>query len=164
MGDELAPLGMADRGGDGDLDAELVGPMGLALADAFDFRRVQGIDLGPALALLLLAHPPRQHQQLCERRFEPAVTLDLATDVADDATEIGPQLLQHPVGALELLGVGITLVPNQGELAHPRIGLAQHHATMFRQSHQLLARPVQKPGVGREHHVLGLHRGVDDYL
>jgi len=34
--------------------------MGLALADAFDFRRVQGIDLGPALALLLLAHVPRQ--------------------------------------------------------------------------------------------------------
>jgi hypothetical protein len=40
------------------------------------------------------------------RSFEPAVTLDLATDVADDAAEIGAQLLEHPVGALELLGVG----------------------------------------------------------
>ena len=50
----------------GDLDAELVRPVGLALADAFDFRGVQGIDLGSALALLLLAHAPRQHEQLCE--------------------------------------------------------------------------------------------------
>ena len=30
--------------------------MRLALADAFDLRRVQGIDLRPALALALLAH------------------------------------------------------------------------------------------------------------
>src|SRR5450432_1743520 len=103
MGDELAALGMADGGGDGDLDAELVRSVGLPLADAFDFRRVQGIDLGPALALLLLAHAPRQHQHLCERCFVPAIALDLATDVANDAAEIGPQLLQHPVGALELL-------------------------------------------------------------
>jgi hypothetical protein len=61
MGDELAAFGMADGGGDGDLDAELIRPVGLALIDAFDFRRVQGIDLGSALALLLLAHTPRQH-------------------------------------------------------------------------------------------------------
>src|SRR5450432_2725370 len=80
MGNELAALGMADRGCDGDFDAELVRPMSLALADAFDFRRVQGIDLGPALALLLLAHEPRQHQHLCKRRFEPAIALDLASD------------------------------------------------------------------------------------
>jgi hypothetical protein len=52
--------------------------MGFAFADAFDFRRMQGIDLRPALALLLLAHAPRQHQQLCKRRFEPAIILDLA--------------------------------------------------------------------------------------
>jgi hypothetical protein len=87
MGNELATLGMADRGRDGDFDAELVRPMSLALADAFDFRRMQGIDLGPALALLLFAHAPCQQQQLCERRFEPAIALDLAADVADDAAE-----------------------------------------------------------------------------
>src|SRR6202011_39407 len=58
MGDELAALGMADRGCDGDFDAELVRPMSLALADAFDFRRMQGIDLPAALMLLLLAHAP----------------------------------------------------------------------------------------------------------
>ena len=75
------------RGGNTDLDAELVRPVGLALADTFDFRRVQGIDFGPALALLLLAHAPRQHERLGERRFEPAVALDLAVDVANDAAE-----------------------------------------------------------------------------
>ena len=50
MGDELAALGVADRGGDGDFDAELVRPMGLALADALDLRRVQGIDSGISAA------------------------------------------------------------------------------------------------------------------
>ena len=38
VGDELAAPGVADGGSDGDLDAELVGPMGLALADAFDCK------------------------------------------------------------------------------------------------------------------------------
>jgi hypothetical protein len=41
MGDELAALGVANGGGEGDLDAEFVRPLGLALADAFDFRRLQ---------------------------------------------------------------------------------------------------------------------------
>jgi hypothetical protein len=43
VGDELAALAVLERGGDADLDAELVRPMGLALADAFDFRRMQGM-------------------------------------------------------------------------------------------------------------------------
>ena len=77
-------------------------------------------DCGPAL--LLLAHAPRQ--QLCERRFQPFVTFDLAANVADHAAQIGPQRLERPVGARELLGMGIALVPAQGELAHPCIGLS----------------------------------------
>ena len=56
MGDKLPAGGMLDRGGDADLDAELVGPVRLALADALDLRRVQGIDLATALAALLLQH------------------------------------------------------------------------------------------------------------
>src|SRR5450631_3551970 len=119
----------------------------------FDFRYSNRIALGV----------PRQHQHLCKRRFELAIALDLAADVANDAAEIGPQLLEHPVGALELLGVGITLVLDQGELAYPRIGLTQIHPAQLRQPHQFLARPVQKLGIGGEHHVLGLHRGIDDH-
>ena len=76
------------------------------------------------MTLLLFADAPGQQQQLCERRLQRIVVLDLAADVADDAAEIGAQLLQHPVGPLELLGVGIALMLNQGELAHSRIGLA----------------------------------------
>jgi hypothetical protein len=40
MGNELAAPGVAERGCDGDFDAELVRPMSFALADAFDFRRM----------------------------------------------------------------------------------------------------------------------------
>jgi hypothetical protein len=62
-----------------------------------------------------------------------------------------------------VLGVGIALMLDQGELAQARIGLAQTHPVALRQPHQLLARPVQKLRIGGERHVLGLHRGVDDH-
>ncbi|UPJ41136.1 hypothetical protein IVB40_28195 [Bradyrhizobium sp. 40] len=66
--------------------------------------------------LLLLAHAPRLRQH-CKRRLELAVTLDLAANVAVYAAEIGPQRLEVPVGALELLGVGIAaLMLVEGEL------------------------------------------------
>ncbi len=60
MGDELAALAVFEGGGNADLDAELVRPMSFAFADAFDFRRMQGIDLPPALMLFLFAHAARQ--------------------------------------------------------------------------------------------------------
>ena len=40
MGDELAALGAADRGGDRDFDSELVWPMRLAFAYPLDLQRV----------------------------------------------------------------------------------------------------------------------------
>jgi hypothetical protein len=54
----------------------------------------------------------------------------LAGNVADDASEIGSERLQGPDGALELLGVGIALMLDQGELAHPGIGLPQREAAL----------------------------------
>jgi hypothetical protein len=78
---EPAALGVANGGGDGGLDAELVRPVSLALANAFDFRRLQGIDFAPALALFV--HAPCRHEQLCEHRLEPAGALDLSGDVAE---------------------------------------------------------------------------------
>ena len=54
------------RRGDADLDAELVRPMRLALADALDLRRVQGIDLAPALAVVLRQHAPGEAQRLAK--------------------------------------------------------------------------------------------------
>ena len=77
VGDELAALGAMERGGERDLDAELVGPMRLALADALDLGRVQGIDLASALMLALLAHPAGEHERMGEdalqRRRRPLI-------------------------------------------------------------------------------------------
>ena len=58
--------------------------------------------------------------------------------------------------------MGIALMLDQRELANPPIGLTQLDAGALGEPHQDLAGAVQKPGIGREHHVLGLHRGVDD--
>jgi len=53
--DELAALAASVGGGERDLDAELVGRPGLALADALGLRRMPGIELPAALAMLLPA-------------------------------------------------------------------------------------------------------------
>ena len=58
--DELTAFGLGDGGGDRDLAAELIGRPRLALADAFDLGRVQGVDLRPSLALVLEADPDGQ--------------------------------------------------------------------------------------------------------
>src|SRR5579872_5696240 len=110
---------------------------------------VQRVDLGSALALRLLAHLSSQRQDASEHHLlEPAIPLDLASDVADDTAEIGSERLQGPVGALELLGVGIALVLDQRELANPCIGLAQLDAMPLRQPHQDLAGAVEEPRIG----------------
>ena len=59
--------------------------------------------------------------------------------------------------------MGVALVLDQRELADPPIGLAQLHPVLLGQPHQPLARPVHQLGVGREHHRLRLHRGVDHH-
>jgi hypothetical protein len=131
MGNELAALGVWQRRGHRDLDAELVGPVRLALADALHLRRMQRIDLRSTLVLFLLKHPSRQRQHAQKDTLtkhgvltKRGVAFDLAGDVADDTAEIGSKRLQGPVGALELLGVGVALMPDQCKLAHPCIGLA----------------------------------------
>src|ERR1700728_2935161 len=99
--------------------------MCLALANAFNFRRVQGIDLGSALTLILLQHAPREAQRLREDVFEVGVAIDAPPDVADDAAQIGLKLAEASSGALELISMGVTLMLDQRQLADPHIGLAQ---------------------------------------
>ena len=130
VGDELAAPGAIERGGERDLDAELIGPMGLALADALDLGRVQRIDLLSALMLALLAHPAGQHQRMGEDALQFGLALDLAHDVANDPAEIGADRPQRPVGALELLGVGVALMGDQRMFADPLVGLAQLDARL----------------------------------
>jgi hypothetical protein len=125
---------------------------------------VQRIDLRSTLVLLLVKHPSRQRQRASKDNLPEQVgaAFDLAGNVADDTSEIGSKRPQGPVGALELLGVGIALMLDQGELAHPHVGLPQRKAMPLCKPDQDLARPDQKPRIRREHHVLGLYRGVDD--
>src|SRR5258708_7796884 len=150
MGDELATLAVLEGDGNADLDAELVRLVRLALADAFHFGGMQAVNLGTALPALLRSHPSAKAEQESEAGLEPMVAVDLAGNVADDAAQIGLELAQRLVGALELLGMGVTLMLDQGELADPRVGLPEFHTQLFGQLHQLLTGPVQQLGVGRE--------------
>src|SRR4051794_5876793 len=87
MGDELAALAMLEGGGNADLDAELVRPVGLALADALHFGSMQAVDLGAALSALLRSYPSAKAEQESEAGLEPMVAVDLAGNVADDAAQ-----------------------------------------------------------------------------
>jgi len=40
--------------------------------------------------------------------------------------------------------MGVALMLDQSQLADPRVGLAQAHSELLRQSHQPLARPVEQ--------------------
>src|SRR5947209_6710922 len=92
VSDELPAGGMLHGGGDAHLDAELVGPVRLALADALDLWRVQGIDLAAALAALLLQHAPGEIQRPHERFPQIFISDNAPPDVADDTAEIGLEL------------------------------------------------------------------------
>ena len=59
MDGELAALAAVERGGDGGLDAEFVGLVRFAFSNAFDLRRVQGVDMPAAVARLLRQNPVR---------------------------------------------------------------------------------------------------------
>ena len=68
--------------GDTDLYPELVWPMRLSPADALHFRRVQRIDLGSALTLILRQHAPGEAQRPGEDFFELGIAVDASPDVA----------------------------------------------------------------------------------
>ncbi len=107
MQHELTARGAGIGGDDRGFDAELVGRRGLALADAFDLGRVEGIKLPAALALLLRADLIGAKKRPFEHRLDVGVASDLATNVADDTAEPRAQDAQFAAVALELFGVGI---------------------------------------------------------
>ena len=82
MEHELAALAAPIGGRDRHLAAELVGFGCLALADAFGFGRMPGIELPAALALPLGADLPGLGQRDGEDRLQGRVALDLAADNA----------------------------------------------------------------------------------
>src|SRR5262245_17646475 len=99
--------------------------MRLAFADALDLRSVEAIDLAPSLVTVLVEHAGGQLQRPEEDRLKVLLPGDPTGDIADGAPKIGLELEQRLADALELMGMGIALKPNQGCLAHSRIGLAQ---------------------------------------
>ena len=67
---ELPAPAAPERGRDAHLDAELVGLVRLALADALDLGRVQGRDLAAPLTLALVLDAPGQRQRPGEEASE----------------------------------------------------------------------------------------------
>jgi len=87
MEHKLATWGAGVGGDDRDLDPELIGRAGLALADAFDLRRMEAIKLPTALPLPLGADLVGARERAVEYRIEFGIAGNLAPDVADDAAE-----------------------------------------------------------------------------
>ncbi len=77
VGDELAAGRMLCWSGDADLDAELVGLVGLALADALDLWRMQRIDLASALIAILSQDAARQVQLASKELLQSVVVSNL---------------------------------------------------------------------------------------
>src|ERR1700736_3241839 len=80
---ELAARGAGVGGYNRNLDAELVGRTGLALADAFGLGGMEGIQLPAALALLLGSDLGGAHQREGKRRLDVRAAFDLAAAVTD---------------------------------------------------------------------------------
>ena len=97
---------------------------------------MQAVDLAATLALALFAHPPGECERHSEDRLQRGLVGDLATDVADQATELGAQRSQRPIGALELLGMDIALMHDHRLLADARVGLSQPYRVLAGQSRQ----------------------------
>ena len=81
--DELAALAAAVGGGDRGLDAELIGPVRLALADTLRLGGMPGIDLGATLLLALAADLGGLAEGHGKGRLQRHVAVDLACDVAE---------------------------------------------------------------------------------
>ncbi len=124
MQDELTALAAFVGGGERDLEAELIGLVRLALANALGLGRVPGIKLPAALALLLAADLRGPAQGNGEGFLQVLVAVGLAPDIANDPAQAGAQELDLPVHALELLGMGVAPGHHRRSLGDAPVGLA----------------------------------------
>jgi hypothetical protein len=93
----------------------------LALADAFDFGRVQRIDLGASLALILEADLGREIEKMAEALLQPGIAVDAAADVADDTAQAGAQELELAPSAPELVRMGVAANHDGSALGNAQI-------------------------------------------
>ena len=124
---ELAARGTGVGGDDRDLDAELVGRTGLALADALDLWGVEGIELPTALALPLRADLGGPRERALEGRLDRLVAGDLAPDIADQPAQASAQEAHFSMVAIELLGVGIASRHHRRPFGDAQIRLPESH-------------------------------------
>ena len=87
----------------------------------------------------------------------------LAEDIAHHPSEISLELSQLPGCPFELLGMGIALLLDERELAHPGIGLTEDNAVLPGQVNELFSRPVQKLRIRRVGHILRLDRRINHH-
>src|SRR5579883_2476262 len=160
---ELAAPGRRRGRGNRYLATELVGCVRLALADAFDFRCVEGIDLGAALPVILMPHFNGEIEEVGKAGLEGGFAVDLPADVADDAAEPRAEELERLAGALELMGMAVSPDHEGGALGDAQIALAQRHRVAPGERDELHDRSMHEPRVGRMRDRLRLHRGVDHH-
>ena len=101
MGDELTALAALDRRCHRDFDAEFIGLVGFAFADALHLRCVQAVNFLPPLLGPLRMDPLSQRQFWCEGRPQIGVVFDLTTNIAHHSAELRSKSLQRPVGTFE---------------------------------------------------------------
>jgi hypothetical protein len=133
MQHELTARRTSVGGDDRDLDAELVGRAGLALADTLGLRGVEGIEL-PAALTLLGADLGGVRQRQGECRLEVPLVGNLAADVTDQPAQTRAQDAQFPtVAVAATLLVRIVLCAGViGTTQHRRAGPAQAQPSIAR--------------------------------
>src|SRR4030081_327511 len=123
MQHELTARGAGVGGDDRDLDAELVGRTGLALADALGLGGMEGIELPAALALLLASDLGGARQRQGKRRLDVRLAFDLAANVTHQPTQTRAQDAQFSTVAVELFGMGITSRHHRRAFGDTEVGL-----------------------------------------
>ena len=69
--------------------AKLVGRTRFSLADTFGFRRMPGIELAAALALLLVSDLAGLSQGIGKDLLQPRITIDFTSYIADQSSQTG---------------------------------------------------------------------------
>jgi len=148
----LAPLCRSSNGsyvpvGD---TPEFVRLTGLALADALDFRRMQGVELVLVLGPLGVDAPGPFEPQGGDLLHAVGKLRQTAFQVTHDPAQDRPLALEHSAQAPVLFGVGVATGPPLEAAAFLLEGLAQHHARPFGDQHQLAPGDVEQTAVDGE--------------
>lgn len=144
-----------------DLQTELLGLTGLALADAFGLRRMQGVELGLVLGQLATIALVALHRGVQPRSGIVDQAIQLAPHLARESAQDRALALEHRAQSLELLDI-VTCTSVQRP-AVALVGLLQLDTAAFDHAGHLLACHLQQPPVGGGRDGLALRPGADDH-